>query len=121
VGSDFTRGISGGERKRTSIGMELILSPDVLFLDEPTTGLDAFTAIRVIELIHRLSRRNKTVICAIHQPRYLMFKLFDTVTLLGNGQTMYHGRQPKALTYFAQLGIQKTWYKDTIIQAFVTC
>jgi ATP-binding cassette subfamily G (WHITE) protein 2 len=53
VGSDFTRGISGGERKRTSIGMELILSPDVLFLDEPTTGLDAFTAIRVIELIHR--------------------------------------------------------------------
>ena len=53
MGTDFTRGISGGERKRTSIGIELITSPAVLFLDEPTTGLDACTAAAVIRLLNR--------------------------------------------------------------------
>ena len=51
VGNEFIRGISGGERKRTNIGMELIMSPSVLFLDEPTTGLDASTAVSVIRLL----------------------------------------------------------------------
>lgn len=51
VGTEFIRGISGGERKRTNIGMELIISPSVLFLDEPTTGLDAFTAVSVMKLL----------------------------------------------------------------------
>ena len=51
VGNEFIRGISGGERKRTNIGMELIMSPSVLFLDEPTTGLDASTAVSVIQLL----------------------------------------------------------------------
>jgi ABC-type dipeptide/oligopeptide/nickel transport system ATPase subunit len=53
VGTEFIRGISGGERKRTNIGMELITSPPVLFLDEPTTGLDASTAIAVMTILHR--------------------------------------------------------------------
>ena len=51
VGNEFIRGISGGERKRTNIGMELIMSPPVLFLDEPTTGLDASTAVSVVQLL----------------------------------------------------------------------
>ena len=53
VGNEFIRGVSGGERKRTNIGMELIISPAVLFLDEPTTGLDASTANAVMLLLHR--------------------------------------------------------------------
>ena len=53
VGNELIRGISGGERKRTSIGMELITSPDVIFLDEPTTGLDASTASSVMELLYK--------------------------------------------------------------------
>ena len=53
VGTEFIRGISGGERKRTNIGMELIISPKVLFLDEPTTGLDASTANAVMLLLYR--------------------------------------------------------------------
>lgn len=56
VGTQVTRGISGGERKRTSIGMELIIDPSVLFLDEPTTGLDASTANSVLLLLKRLER-----------------------------------------------------------------
>ena len=51
IGTEFIRGVSGGERKRTNIGMELIIEPKVLFLDEPTTGLDAHTAISVIQLL----------------------------------------------------------------------
>lgn len=53
VGTEFFRGISGGERKRTNIGMELIIEPQVLFLDEPTTGLDAFTAVTVVQLLRK--------------------------------------------------------------------
>lgn len=56
VGTQVTRGISGGERKRTSIGMELIIDPSVLFLDEPTTGLDASTANSVLLLLKRCYR-----------------------------------------------------------------
>ena len=51
VGTEFFRGVSGGERKRTNIGMELIIEPQVLFLDEPTTGLDAYTAVSVVQLL----------------------------------------------------------------------
>ena len=57
IGSEFFRGVSGGERKRTSIGMELIIEPEVLFLDEPTTGLDAHTAMSVTQLLKRYARR----------------------------------------------------------------
>jgi len=56
VGTEFVRGVSGGERKRTNIAMELITSPRVLFLDEPTTGLDANTAYSVMHLLQRLAR-----------------------------------------------------------------
>eukprot|EP00118_Oscarella_pearsei_P017735 m.178311 g.178311 ORF g.178311 m.178311 type:complete len:266 (+) comp39173_c0_seq10:79-876(+) len=78
VGTEFLRGISGGERKRTNIGMELIVQPSILFLDEPTTGLDAHTAVSVIRLLKDLSA-NATIIFSIHQPRYSIFKLFDFV------------------------------------------
>ena len=53
IGTEFIRGVSGGERKRTNIGMELIIEPQVLFLDEPTTGLDANTAVSVVQLLKR--------------------------------------------------------------------
>ena len=53
IGNEFIRGVSGGERKRTNIGMELIIAPNILFLDEPTTGLDAYTAVSVVQLLKR--------------------------------------------------------------------
>ena len=53
IGNEFIRGVSGGERKRTNIGMELIIAPRLLFLDEPTTGLDAYTAVSVVQLLKR--------------------------------------------------------------------
>ncbi|XP_068750972.1 broad substrate specificity ATP-binding cassette transporter ABCG2-like [Montipora capricornis] len=104
VGNEFIRGISGGERKRTNIGMELILAPSVLFLDEPTTGLDAATAVSVVQLLQGLGHRGKTVIMSIHQPRYSIFKTFDTISLLSNGEFVYQGPANQAMKYFEDIG-----------------
>ncbi|XP_044537448.1 broad substrate specificity ATP-binding cassette transporter ABCG2 [Gracilinanus agilis] len=104
VGTPFSRGVSGGERKRTSIGMELISDPSVLFLDEPTTGLDSSTANAVLLLLKRMSKQGKTIIFSIHQPRYSIFKLFDSLTLLASGRLIFHGPAQEALEYFANAG-----------------
>uniref|UniRef100_A0A8C7YGY6 Broad substrate specificity ATP-binding cassette transporter ABCG2 n=1 Tax=Oryzias sinensis TaxID=183150 RepID=A0A8C7YGY6_9TELE len=104
VGTQMTRGISGGERKRTSIGMELIIDPAVLFLDEPTTGLDASTANSVLLLLKRMATHGRTIIMSIHQPRYSIYRLFDSLTLLVSGKMVYHGPAPNALDYFANIG-----------------
>uniref|UniRef100_A0AAQ4RB37 ABC transporter domain-containing protein n=1 Tax=Gasterosteus aculeatus aculeatus TaxID=481459 RepID=A0AAQ4RB37_GASAC len=106
IGTEFLRGVSGGERKRCSIGMELITSPSLLFLDEPTTGLDSNTANSIINLLNKLSRRGKTVIFSIHQPRYSIFKQFDHLTLLHKGEVVYAGAAAQALEYFTNLGYQ---------------
>ncbi|KAG2462440.1 broad substrate specificity ATP-binding cassette transporter ABCG2-like [Polypterus senegalus] len=106
VGTELIRGVSGGERKRTNIGMELITEPPVLFLDEPTTGLDASTAKAVLILLKRLARRGRTIIFSIHQPRYSIFKLFDSLTLLAIGKMMYHGPSSSALQYFRSIGYE---------------
>jgi ABC-type multidrug transport system ATPase subunit len=93
IGGGLSKGISGGERKRTSIGVELVTRPSVVFLDEPTSGLDSFAAYNVVRLLHNLSRAGggTTVICTIHQPSSEVFNVFDELTLLGDGSTIYHG------------------------------
>ncbi|NXS41066.1 ABCG2 protein, partial [Balaeniceps rex] len=106
VGTELIRGVSGGERKRTNIGMELITEPPVLFLDEPTTGLDASTANAVLILLKKLSSRGRTIIFSIHQPRYSIFKLFDSLTLLALGKVLYHGPAKQALEYFSSIGYE---------------
>lgn len=105
VGTQFIRGVSGGERKRTSIAMELITDPSILFLDEPTTGLDSSTANAVLLLLKRMSKQGRTIIFSIHQPRYSIFKLFDSLTLLASGRLMFHGPAQEALGYFASTGM----------------
>ena len=60
------KGISGGERKRVSIGYELITDPQLILLDEPTSGLDSFTALRIIKLLKKEAKGGKTIVCTIH-------------------------------------------------------
>ncbi|NXT71231.1 ABCG2 protein, partial [Chaetops frenatus] len=112
VGTQFSRGVSGGERKRTNIGMELITDPAILFLDEPTTGLDASTANAVLLLLKRMSKQGKTIIFSIHQPRYSIFRLFDNLTLLAAGRVLYHGPAQQAMEYFQSIGYQCEPYNN---------
>uniref|UniRef100_A0AAR2LGW9 Broad substrate specificity ATP-binding cassette transporter ABCG2 n=1 Tax=Pygocentrus nattereri TaxID=42514 RepID=A0AAR2LGW9_PYGNA len=108
VGTQLIRGVSGGERKRINIGMELIIDPSVLFLDEPTTGLDASTANSVLHLLKRMANNGRTIIMSIHQPRYSIYRLFDSLTLLVSGKQVYHGPAQNALDYFANIGTLST-------------
>ncbi|NXQ76322.1 ABCG2 protein, partial [Quiscalus mexicanus] len=112
VGTQFSRGVSGGERKRTNIGMELITDPSILFLDEPTTGLDSSTANAVLLLLKRMSKQGRTIIFSIHQPRYSIFRLFDSLTLLAAGRVLYHGPAQHAIEYFQSIGYQCEPYNN---------
>lgn len=86
VGNDEFKGISGGEKRRLSIGIQLLINPSICLLDEPTTGLDAFTAHHVMETLQHLSHiGSRTVIISIHQPRYDIFRLLDDIILLTSG------------------------------------
>ena len=92
VGDSVKRGISGGERKRVHIGMELMTSPMCMFFDEPTTGLDAFNAYHVIETIREAADKGgRTMIMAIHQPRKEILEKFDRIILLSKGQLTFTG------------------------------
>ncbi|XP_065904844.1 broad substrate specificity ATP-binding cassette transporter ABCG2-like isoform X3 [Dysidea avara] len=107
IGTAFTRGISGGQRKRTSIARELVVSPGVLFLDEPTTGLDSTTAESVIQILHNLSKEGRVIIMSIHQPRYSIFRLCDHLMLLSRGVVVYTGVGRATLPYFTNtLGVE---------------
>ena len=87
VGNWFLKGISGGEKRRLSIGCELLTSPTLFFLDEPTSGLDAASAYYVMKGIRSLAEGGRTVISIIHQPSSEVFELFEKLCLLSNGKT----------------------------------
>jgi ABC-type multidrug transport system ATPase subunit len=90
IGSTQQKIISGGERKRCSIGVELITDPSVILLDEPTSGLDSFKALALIKLLNRLARKEgKTIISTIHQPSSQAFALFDRLILMQDGNIVY--------------------------------
>jgi ABC-type multidrug transport system ATPase subunit len=99
------RGISGGEKRRVGIACELVTSPSILFLDEPTTGLDAYNAFNVIECLVTLAKTYKrTVVFTIHQPRSNIVALFDRLILLAQGKTVYSGPFSSCQEYFDSLG-----------------
>jgi len=104
IGNEMVRGVSGGERKRTNIACELCIRPGVLFLDEPTTGLDAATAVQVIKTIRHLAELGCTVIMSIHQPRFSIFKLLDKVILLSEGHIIYQGKPEGVVASFERVG-----------------
>ncbi|KAL6542527.1 ATP-binding cassette sub- G member 5 [Orobanche minor] len=92
VGDARVRGISGGERRRVSIGVEVIHEPKVLILDEPTSGLDSNSALQIIDLLKNMAEtRGRTIILSIHQPGFRIVKLFSSILLLANGSVLHHG------------------------------
>lgn len=106
IGGPLIKGVSGGERKRTSIGVELITDPQLIFLDEPTTGLDSFTATSVIETLRDLSLAGRTVISTIHQPNSDIFEMFDRLMLMAMGKIIYFNEARLSVDYFASIGFK---------------
>ncbi|CAD8171416.1 unnamed protein product [Paramecium pentaurelia] len=106
VGDNIIKGISGGEKKRTSIGMELISDPQVLILDEPTSGLDSFTAFICMNILKKITiNQKRTVIFTIHQPSIDICQLFDRMIILNNGQTIYQGNYDFLLDYCLKVNL----------------
>mmetsp|Transcript_21950 Transcript_21950/g.24304 ORF Transcript_21950/g.24304 Transcript_21950/m.24304 type:complete len:631 (+) Transcript_21950:56-1948(+) len=92
IGSTLRKGISGGEKRRVSIGIELITQPSILFLDEPTSGLDSYAAQQVMKLLRNIATNsNATILFTIHQPSSVLFQSFDKLILLHKGRLMYTG------------------------------
>ncbi|EFN72388.1 ATP-binding cassette sub-family G member 4 [Camponotus floridanus] len=96
--------LSGGERKRLSIGVEMITSPSVFLLDEPTSGLDSAASNQLINVLHNMARTNCTVVCAIHQPSSQMISQFDNIMVLDRGRCMYCGPKSDILNVYESAG-----------------
>mmetsp|Transcript_4168 Transcript_4168/g.18720 ORF Transcript_4168/g.18720 Transcript_4168/m.18720 type:complete len:765 (+) Transcript_4168:1000-3294(+) len=104
IGDEFTRGLSGGEKRRVSIATELLTSPGIMFLDEPTTGLDSTNAAKVVDILSGLGSIGVTVLLSIHQPRPDIFRLLDRVLVLsGQGAVVYGGPSDRAEAHFAAM------------------
>ena len=104
IGNAMKKGLSGGEKRRVSIGNELISYPSVLILDEPTSGLDSTTAESVIQLLQNQAKLGKMIIFTIHQPSSKIFKMFDRLILMSEGTLLYQGIASKSVEYFANHG-----------------
>ncbi|MGD2113979.1 MAG: ATP-binding cassette domain-containing protein [Acidobacteriota bacterium] len=109
IGSPVRKGISGGQRKRVNLAMELLTDPPVLFLDEPTSGLSSEDALQVMKVLRELADRGKTVLLTLHQPSLEAYRTLDRLVLLGKeagspepGRLVYAGSAwPGAVQHFA--------------------
>ncbi|KAE9462212.1 hypothetical protein C3L33_05880, partial [Rhododendron williamsianum] len=113
IGNWHLRGISGGEKKRLSIALELLTRPRLIFLDEPTTGLDSASAFFVTQVLRNVSRDGRTVVCSIHQPNSEVFALFDDLFLIsGERSGSTNQLLQKGLVVETKTGSQATWCKQ---------
>lgn len=101
VGNPLDKTISGGQRKRLNIALELIREPAILFLDEPTSGLSSRDSENVIDLLKELSLKGKLIFVVIHQPSSDIYKMFDKMIIMDTGgYPAYYGNPVEAVTYF---------------------
>jgi ABC-type multidrug transport system ATPase subunit/uncharacterized tellurite resistance protein B-like protein len=104
VGSPLEKTISGGQRKRLNIGLELIREPSVLYVDEPTSGLSSRDSENIMDLLKELSLKGKLIFVVIHQPSSDIFKMFDKLQILDvGGYPIYYGNPVDAVSYFKTL------------------
>lgn len=104
VGNSQHRGCSGGEKRRVSIGVQLLANPSVLFLDEPTTGLDATSAFQLVRTLKKLAGNGRTIVTTIHQPRSEIWDFFDNLILLSKGSPVFSGPVADCSPWFEKQG-----------------
>ena len=112
VGDSTLKGISGGERKRLSVGMEMIMNPSIIFLDEPTSGLDTYTAYSLVKSLKNLTLEGRTVVATIHQPSSDILRLFDDIILLNHGKIVFQGEVNNIVNYFDNIGYKCPEYTN---------
>ena len=107
VGSPLKKLISGGQRKRLNIALELIREPSILFVDEPTSGLSSRDSENVMDLLRELALKGKLIFVVIHQPSSEIYKMFDRMIILDTGgHLIYYGNPVEAVMYFKKLDAQ---------------
>ncbi|THU71124.1 hypothetical protein C4D60_Mb08t32230 [Musa balbisiana] len=108
VGDDArVRGISGGERRRVSIGVDVVHDPRILILDEPTSGLDSTSALQIVDMLKVMAEtRGRTIILSIHQPGFRIVKLFGSVLLLADGAVLHHGTIDQLHSHLRSVGLE---------------
>uniref|UniRef100_A0A0K8WFN7 ATP-binding cassette sub-family G member 1 n=1 Tax=Bactrocera latifrons TaxID=174628 RepID=A0A0K8WFN7_BACLA len=115
----YAEKLSGGERKRLSIALELVANPKIFFLDEPTSGLDEVTAAQCIRLLSQLAKEGRTIVCTIHQPSATIFNYFDSIFVLASGQCVYQGQPGTVIPFLRHVHIECPKYyspSDYIIE-----
>ncbi|PZC83637.1 ATP-binding cassette sub-family G member 1 [Helicoverpa armigera] len=100
------RDLSGGQRRRLAVALELLSDPSLMFLDEPTTGLDSSASASLIALLNNLARGGRTLVATIHQPSALIFEKIDTVYCLQAGRTLYSGPRASLVPALASAGLR---------------
>ncbi|XP_040380079.1 ABC transporter G family member 1-like [Oryza brachyantha] len=104
IGDEGHRGVSGGERRRVSIGTDIIHDPILLFLDEPTSGLDSASAFMVVQVLRRVAQSGSVVIMTIHQPSARILNILDRLLFLSRGRTVYAGTPSGLKPFFSEFG-----------------